>query len=447
MLISSVELLPAAGISAEGRKAVVAFLEHMSILGTVLLQFPGKTNAKQSEDLNYLLSIIRSIPAMVDNLPLTEDTLVTQLLDEGLRVAFFELDPETALFKDTLKTFPKSRVGLTVTDLAVVLDTIKEYEHIVGHFLVKFTDEDVLGGKAVETVAAVVAQRAAGVRSQVYFHYPMGSLSLEEAVRVATLTEDGIHAVTHPRIRTNSIDTPFMASPLLPIALRDLLQFDFAEAFIGCLRTDRPDGMFATVVCDEMGVCLGLVYSTAESIRAAFVEKRGIYWSRSRSSLWRKGDSSGMYQELLGMSYDCDRDALRFSVVQNGTPPAFCHLMSRTCWGPEQGMQKLQSMLQDRKLSAPEGSYTKRLFCDSDLLRKKLLEEVQELMEAETPDHIAAEAADVTYFMMTRCVAAGVTLSDIEAHLDKRSLKISRRPGNAKTWRTAEAEKVLANTA
>jgi phosphoribosyl-ATP pyrophosphohydrolase/phosphoribosyl-AMP cyclohydrolase/histidinol dehydrogenase len=60
------------------------------------------------------------------------------------------------------------------------------------------------------------------------------------------------------------------------------------------------------------------------------------------------------------------------------------------------------------------GSYTKRLFDDPNLLQKKLLEEVQELVEATEPDHVAAEAADVLYFMMTRCVAAGVGLREIE---------------------------------
>jgi phosphoribosyl-ATP pyrophosphohydrolase/phosphoribosyl-AMP cyclohydrolase/histidinol dehydrogenase len=89
-----------------------------------------------------------------------------------------------------------------------------------------------------------------------------------------------------------------------------------------------------------------------------------------------------------------------------------------------------------------QGSYTKRLFDDPDLLRRKLLEEVQELVEAEEPDHIAAEAADVLYFTLTRCVAAGVGLSDIERHLDQRTLKVTRRPGNAKAWRTQAAEAV-----
>lgn len=214
-------------------------------------------------------------------------------------------------------------------------------------------------------------------------------------------------------------------------------------AFIGCLRTDRPDGLYTTVVCDEHDVCLGLVYSNEQSIRTAVSERRGVYWSRSRGGLWKKGETSGMHQELLAIRFDCDGDALRFSVIQRGQPPAFCHLMTRTCWGNVHGLQHLEEILVDRKRAAPAGSYTKRLFDDPVLLQKKLLEEVQELVEATDPDHVAAEAADVTYFMMTRCVAAGVGLRDIERHLDKRTLKVIRRPGNAKDWRSENAAQIL----
>ena len=74
-----------------------------------------------------------------------------------------------------------------------------------------------------------------------------------------------------------------------------------------------------------------------------------------------------------------------------------------------------------------------------------MLEKVQELVEATEPDHVAAEAADVMYFTMTRCVAAGVGLREIEQHLDRRTFKVTRRPGNAKEWRTKNAEEVSVN--
>lgn len=61
-----------------------------------------------------------------------------------------------------------------------------------------------------------------------------------------------------------------------------------------------------------------------------------------------------MMQELLQVKVDCDYDALRFTVVQRGDPPAFCHLMTRTCWGHVNGIKKLETILFDRKKSSPE---------------------------------------------------------------------------------------------
>src|SRR5205823_6028641 len=67
-------------------------------------------------------------------------------------------------------------------------------------------------------------------------------------------------------------------------------------------------GIWPTVVCDEWGHTLGLVWSTRESLARAIAERRGIYWSRSRQALWEKGATSGNTQELVRVDLDCDRD-------------------------------------------------------------------------------------------------------------------------------------------
>lgn len=82
--------------------------------------------------------------------------------------------------------------------------------------------------------------------------------------------------------------------------------------------------------------------------------------------------------------------------------------------------------MKSRLIEAPESSYTKRLFEDKELLKRKLLVEANELFERDNREHVAAEAADLMYFLMTRCISVGVGLRDIEAHLDRRTLKISR---------------------
>lgn len=218
---------------------------------------------------------------------------------------------------------------------------------------------------------------------------------------------------------------------------------DAAAAFFHCLRSDRPDGMIPTVVCDTSGVAMGLVYSNSLSIAASLACGRGVYWSRSRQGLWRKGDTSGSWQALHSIETDCDSDALRFRVVQHGDPPAFCHFNRRACWRADGGLGALERTLVARKAAAPPGSYTARLFNDPVLLRNKLVEEAQELAEATSPEDVAAEAADVAYFMLARCVAAGVGVADIESWLDRRALKMKRRPGNSKPERIIAGDAIL----
>jgi len=169
-----------------------------------------------------------------------------------------------------------------------------------------------------------------------------------------------------------------------------------------------------------------------------------VYYSRSRNGLWRKGDSSGHFQTLHRLGVDCDGDALRFIVTQRGDDiAAFCHLNTLTCWGEARGIRHLEGTLKERLQSAPEGSYTKRLFEDPELLRNKLVEEAQELAEATEADDVAGELADVLYFAMVRAVAAGVSIDDAVAELDRRTRKVTRRKGDSKAFRIAAGEAIL----
>lgn len=113
-----------------------------------------------------------------------------------------------------------------------------------------------------------------------------------------------------------------------------------------------------------------------------------------------------LLQELLKISTDCDSDALRFMVRQQGK--GFCHLNTWTCFGPSGGLPSLMRTLASRRQSAPPGSYTDRLYKDSKLLHAKIMEEASELCEADTKEDIAWEAADVMYFALVKCAKAGM---------------------------------------
>ncbi|KAF2100593.1 tri-functional histidine biosynthesis protein [Rhizodiscina lignyota] len=204
---------------------------------------------------------------------------------------------------------------------------------------------------------------------------------------------------------------------------------DTVSLVLASATSDRADGLYTTLVTDERGVALGLVYSSKESVAESLRTGRGVYQSRKRG-LWYKGESSGDVQELVRIEMDCDHDCLRFVVRQKGK--GFCHLGTATCFGDYTGLARLQKTLQSRKVSAPEGSYTARLFNDPQLLRAKIMEEANELCEATSKDDVAFEAADLLYFALAKAVSAGVTLEDIEHNLDGKSVKVKRRKGDAK---------------
>jgi len=226
------------------------------------------------------------------------------------------------------------------------------------------------------------------------------------------------------------------AVPVLPTSQLTLGQstsshLNIVDEFLAPLRSDRPDGLFPTVVSSfaQGGRSLGLVYSSRQSIAESILSGKGVYHSR-KHGLWRKGETSGATQDVVRINLDCDTDSLEFSVIQQGA--GFCHLNRPSCFGEFNGLAALENTLKSRLDSAPEGSYTRRLFNDPDLLRSKIMEEADELCTAETREQVAFEAADLFYFTLTRCIAAGVSLVDIERNLDAKARKISRRPGNAK---------------
>lgn len=203
-----------------------------------------------------------------------------------------------------------------------------------------------------------------------------------------------------------------------------------ADAIAAPLVSDRADGLWPTIVVDESGLALGLAWSSAESLRCAVDERRGVYQSRTRG-LWRKGETSGAVQELIAIDLDCDRDALRFTVRQHGK--GFCHTGTKTCFGSARGLSALEARLLRLRDEPTPGSNTARLFADATLLASKLGEEARELGAVDAD--VVHEAADLLYFALVRLVGAGRSLADVSRELDRRALCVSRRPCAAKEAR------------
>jgi len=196
-------------------------------------------------------------------------------------------------------------------------------------------------------------------------------------------------------------------------------------------------GVWPTVVCDEWGRALGLVWSTAESLARAVEERRGVYWSRSRQALWVKGETSGNTQLLLRVDLDCDRDALRFTVRQHGA--GFCHVERPACWPAEFALDDLERTIVTRAASSDPDSRTGKLLGDPALLAAKLREEAAELAEAETRGEVVHETADLLYMALVALVRGGGSLTDVRAELARRHAGVTRRPMTAKAPAPADA--------
>jgi phosphoribosyl-ATP pyrophosphohydrolase len=328
-------------------------------------------------------------------------------LDRGARKVVLG----TAARPEVLRELPRDRVvaaldavhgevvveGWTTKTGARIEDRMLELRDLVGGFLVTFVERE--GRMAGIDLARVEELRRA-----------CGDARLTVAGGVATVDEIaaldriGVDAQVGMALYTGKMD--------------------LGDAIAAPLTSDRPDGLFATVVVDVHDRALGQCWSSRESLREAVRTRSGVYQSRERG-LWRKGESSGARQVLRRVDLDCDRDALRFVVEQ--APPGFCHRGSASCWGELEGLPTLAARLAERLRAAPPGSYTKKLLDDPALLRAKLLEEAGELADADGRAAVAWEAADVIYFALVAMARAGVGLDEVARELDRRALAVTRR--------------------
>jgi phosphoribosyl-ATP pyrophosphohydrolase/phosphoribosyl-AMP cyclohydrolase len=193
------------------------------------------------------------------------------------------------------------------------------------------------------------------------------------------------------------------------------------------------NGLLPCVVQDAAtGEVLTLAYVNEEALRKTLETGEMHFWSRSRGELWHKGETSGNFQHLRQLRYDCDGDALVALVEPDG--PA-CHTGERSCFhrlvtdgerppaAPHEVLAQLERTLKQRAEERPDGSYTVELLSDPDRAAAKVNEESGEVIEAarsESDERVAEEAADVVYHLMVLLLGRGVPLSAVMEVLDGR---------------------------
>ena len=188
-------------------------------------------------------------------------------------------------------------------------------------------------------------------------------------------------------------------------------------------------GLVPCVVQDwHSGEVLTLAYMNALALERTRATGELHLWSRSRSVLWHKGESSGNTQALRALRIDCDGDAVLALVEPAG--PA-CHTGERSCFhrgeleppAPHEALPALERTLDSRARERPAGSYTVELLDDPPSIGEKVMEEAEEGARAareESDQRADEEAADVLYHLLVLLHGRGRRLADAEQVLSAR---------------------------
>jgi phosphoribosyl-ATP pyrophosphohydrolase/phosphoribosyl-AMP cyclohydrolase len=174
---------------------------------------------------------------------------------------------------------------------------------------------------------------------------------------------------------------------------------------------------------------LMLGFMNEEAYRKTLETKHVTFWSRTRQTLWTKGETSGNFLNLVDMKIDCDNDTLLVKAIPDGPT---CHTGTDTCWGEENltdenpllFLTELQDFINKRKEQMPEGSYTTKLFRDGvNKIAQKVGEEALEtVIEATngTDEHLIYEASDLLYHLLVLLTEKDLRIEDVAAELRQR---------------------------
>ena len=195
----------------------------------------------------------------------------------------------------------------------------------------------------------------------------------------------------------------------------------------------NEQGLVPAIAQDYLdGTVLMMAWMNKESLQKTLETKQAWYWSRSRQELWHKGATSGHFQKVQAIRYDCDSDALLLTIEQVGD--IACHTGERSCFHqveesklaapPADTLTEVFKVIKNRKENPTAESYTCKLFAGGDnKILKKIGEESAEVVMACKDDDkgaIASEAADLLYHTLVALAYHDVDLRDVYRQLDSR---------------------------
>lgn len=186
--------------------------------------------------------------------------------------------------------------------------------------------------------------------------------------------------------------------------------------------TKNSDGLLPAIIQDADTLkVLMLGYMNEEAFNKTLGEGLVTFYSRSRQTLWTKGETSGNHLRVVEMLPDCDNDTLLVKAKPTGPT---CHRGTTACFDtpdPEGFIRRLQQVIQDRHAQMPQGSYTTSLFTKGvNKIAQKVGEEaVETVIEAVdgNRERYLYEAGDLIYHLLVLNEQMGCTLADLEQEL------------------------------
>ena len=191
---------------------------------------------------------------------------------------------------------------------------------------------------------------------------------------------------------------------------------------------EKGRGLVPAIIQDaETKNVLMLGYMNEEAYRTTVETGKVTFWSRTRNTLWTKGETSGNFLNVVEIKNDCDQDTLLVKVRPDGPT---CHKGTDTCWGEKNDsnpllfLSELQDFIEKRHEEMPEGSYTTSLFRDGlNRMAQKVGEEALELViEAcnGTDERMIYEGSDMLYHLIVLLTSKGMRIEDMAAELRER---------------------------
>ena len=185
------------------------------------------------------------------------------------------------------------------------------------------------------------------------------------------------------------------------------------------------DGLLPVIIQDADSLkVLMLGYMNEEAFEKSKADGVVTFYSRTRQTLWTKGETSGNYLHIVAMYKDCDDDTLLIKARPDGPT---CHRGTTACFDTpdnEGFLGTLEACIKDRRAKMPEGSYTTYLFNKGvNKIAQKVGEEaVETVIEAidGNRERYLYEAGDLLYHLLVLTEQMGCSLADLEEELAKR---------------------------